>query len=695
MIMKHQYLKPIVLLLMAVLLAPVQALAIEFSVDGISYSTTSAWEVEVVRTAGDYKGDVVIPGAVTYEGTTYRVTAIGESAIMGPNVTSLTLPEGTIRTIKYRGCYDLRNVTSITVPASVTEIGEEAFRFCSSLTDLFFHSPKPPTVASNTFANISKTECKIHVPTGSLTDYQALPEITAFSNVDEWGYFEIYDLKVVGCLVTEANLDVFGDGSVVYAPNDNKTLTINKDLVTTEPYQPVVFNEGVEGLNIQFNNCTLTSASGFCLNLVKETALRGTATIESIESFAVYTSSSLFIYDATINFNGCIFCDNYLETLSISNSNITGVVTSGSAIQGFDTVSLGSTCFFQSPTGANHDGSQLVDGKGNAASSFVIKAGTPTSYGLWLAGTQVTDENCYDVLGNDEASYDPTSNTLTINGPITAIVKGESVDDHGQYAIDCTIQGLTINVANDVTLTSAQSTAIRVIERTTITGSHTLTIMSPSGSGIYARQGRLTIQDVDIILGDCNDGIVRPTGNNWLNVINSTIEGSAKSGNAVIRGFSNCTLEDCLYEEPYGPHYSDRQLLDIDDNPAAKVKIVRGETKYSLLLWFPRDVYIATVGKAFTAPELNNSWNVDVTYSSNNTDVATVDPATGEVTIKGKGVAIISATFAGDAMYYPYKASYYLVVSKQEGLQYDVNLDGKVTITDAVSVVNAILNGTE
>ena len=34
------------------------------------------------------------------------------------------------------------------------------------------------------------------------------------------------------------------------------------------------------------------------------------------------------------------------------------------------------------------------------------------------------------------------------------------------------------------------------------------------------------------------------------------------------------------------------------------------------------------------------------------------------------------------------------MVSKQDGLQYDVNLDGKVTITDAVSVVNAILNGT-
>ena len=690
MIMKHQHLKPIVLLLLAVLLAPVQALAIEFSVDGISYSTTSAWEVEVVRPAGDYQGDVVIPGAVTYEGTTYRVTAIGESAIMGGKVTSLTLPEGTIRTIKYRGCYDLRNVTSITVPASVTEIGEEAFKYCESLTDIFFRSPTPPTVASNTFANISKTECKIHVPTESLTDYQALPEITAFSNVDEWGYFEVYDLKVAGCLVTENNLDVFGDGSVVFNTTTT-TLTINKDITTTLANQPVVYNEGVAGLTINLDNCTLTAIEAFCVDVRndKETVLTGTGTIEG-NVFAVYCWAPLTIQDATLNFSGGIF-GSTVETLLVKNSSLMGTVTSGSAISGFDTIAL-SDCFFQSPTGADHDGTQLVDGKGNAASSFVIKAGTPTSYDLWLAGTQVTDANCFDVLGGDEASYDPTSKTLTISGPITAILKGKSTSDHGQYAIDCTIRGLTINVANDVTLSSAQSIAIRVVGFTTITGSHLLTIMSPMGDGIYDRQGDLTIKDVDIRLDDCNDGIGGPAGS--LKVINSTIEGSSKSGNAVIRGFAYCFLEDCLYEEPIGPHYSDRQLLDIDDNPATSVKIVRGKTKYSLLLLFPRDVYIATVGKAFTAPELNNSWNVDVTYSSNNTDVATVDPATGEVTIKGKGVAIISATFAGDAMYYPYKASYYLVVSKQDGLQYDVNLDGKVTITDAVSVVNAILNGT-
>ena len=685
MIMKHQHLKPIVLLLLAVLLAPVQALAIEFSVDGISYSTTSAWEVEVVRTAGDYQGDVVIPGAVTYEGTTYRVTAIGESAIMGPNVTSLTLPEGTIRTIKYRGCYDLRNVTSITVPASVTEIGEEAFKYCEGMTDLFFHSPKPPTVASNTFANISKTECKIYVPTGSLTDYQALPEITAFSNVDEWGYFEVYDLKVAGCLVTENNLDVFGDGSAVFNTTTT-TLTINKDITTTLANQPVVCNEGVAGLTINLDNCTLTAIEAFCVDVRndKETVLTGTGTIEG-NVFAVYCWAPLTIRDATLNFSGGIL-GSTVETLLVKNSSLMGTVASGSAISGFDTIAL-SDCFFQSPTGADHDGTQLVDGSGNPASSFVIKAGTPTSYGLYLADTQVTDANCYDILGGGEASYDPTSNTLTLYDDISTTTVN---------AISNEIPGLNIDVPSDVTLSSSFAPVLDLGNSAVISGSGTLTLKGSNTTNNKCIRVwiDLSIKDATVKLENCNQGIGGVEYfSSTLTIENANVQGTALSGDPFIKDFTKVTLKDCFYEEPAGAKYEDKQLVDMDGNPATSVKIVPGKRNYPELS-FPRDSYIASVGKAFTAPELNNVYKRDVTYASSNAAVAEVNATTGEVTVKGKGMTTISATFAGDDTYYADKASYYLVVSKQDGLQYDVNLDGKVTITDAVSVVNAILNGT-
>ena len=45
--MKRQYFKTIVVLLLIAVLAPMRVAATEFTVNGINYKTTSAWEVEV------------------------------------------------------------------------------------------------------------------------------------------------------------------------------------------------------------------------------------------------------------------------------------------------------------------------------------------------------------------------------------------------------------------------------------------------------------------------------------------------------------------------------------------------------------------------------------------------------------------------------------------------------------------------
>lgn len=66
---------------------------------------------------------------------------------------------------------------------------------------------------------------------------------------------------------------------------------------------------------------------------------------------------------------------------------------------------------------------------------------------------------------------------------------------------------------------------------------------------------------------------------------------------------------------------------------------------------------------AFTAPTLNNPHNVTVTYSSSNTDVATVDPATGEIEFVGDGTTVITATSAKTAEYKAGSAQYTLVVT--------------------------------
>ncbi len=69
------------------------------------------------------------------------------------------------------------------------------------------------------------------------------------------------------------------------------------------------------------------------------------------------------------------------------------------------------------------------------------------------------------------------------------------------------------------------------------------------------------------------------------------------------------------------------------------------------------------VGDAAFTNALTNSHSVSVTYSSSDTDVATVNSSTGEVTIKAAGETTITATFAGNATYCADDASYTLTVT--------------------------------
>ena len=80
-----------------------------------------------------------------------------------------------------------------------------------------------------------------------------------------------------------------------------------------------------------------------------------------------------------------------------------------------------------------------------------------------------------------------------------------------------------------------------------------------------------------------------------------------------------------------------------------------------------------TWGESFTGQALSNTNSVDVTYSSTDESVATVS-STGVVTVLKAGSTTIKATFAGNATYKAYVASYDLTINKAEaGLSYSEN----------------------
>ena len=112
------------------------AFAYDFCVDDIYYTVDSATnEATVVyreRYVASYSGNVVIPETVTYEGTTYTVTAIGGSAFAYSTLESISLPN-TIKTIDGYVFYDCKGLTELVIPNSVTTIGQY---LCEGARDL-------------------------------------------------------------------------------------------------------------------------------------------------------------------------------------------------------------------------------------------------------------------------------------------------------------------------------------------------------------------------------------------------------------------------------------------------------------------------------------------------------------------------------------------------------------------------------
>lgn len=132
-----QLFKTSIFLLFALML-PATALAneYEFEVDGIYYTRLfgeiiSDSEVAVTYNKSSYEpsysGDITIPATVTYDGTTYSVTAIGEGAFSScMGLTSIVIPNS-VRYIGDYAFFGCQALASIDIPNSVNYIGHGAF----------------------------------------------------------------------------------------------------------------------------------------------------------------------------------------------------------------------------------------------------------------------------------------------------------------------------------------------------------------------------------------------------------------------------------------------------------------------------------------------------------------------------------------------------------------------------------------
>lgn len=147
--------KSFLMLLMALLSLTARAAYRSFQVNGIYYEQTEAADdfvsVSYVPEGGPmYKGDIVIPATVSYEGKTFPVKKIGQGAFYGcTGLTSIVLPEG-LEEIGSSSFYSCTSLKGITLPTTLKFIRENlfgttaAFERCTGLKSIYF----PPTMNS-------------------------------------------------------------------------------------------------------------------------------------------------------------------------------------------------------------------------------------------------------------------------------------------------------------------------------------------------------------------------------------------------------------------------------------------------------------------------------------------------------------------------------------------------------------------
>ena len=100
-------------------------------------------------------------------------------------LTSLNLPAGIteIQNDAFRNCSGL---TSLNLPDGITEIGNNVFTICFGLTSIYVYAEKVPLIGGNAFAGVDVKKCTVYVPMGTRDDYRLSGFGDYFENIVEF-----------------------------------------------------------------------------------------------------------------------------------------------------------------------------------------------------------------------------------------------------------------------------------------------------------------------------------------------------------------------------------------------------------------------------------------------------------------------------------------------------------------------------
>ena len=153
--------------------------------------------VRVIPVSGDLSGSVTIPPTVTYNGEKYVVTQIGENAFRGcESITSVNLPN-TITIIGASAFFDCSSLETINTPQPLSEIGDFAFYGCTSLKN-FSLDASISVLGKGCFR-----EC---------TALQSVKFSSSITEIPDEAFFGCFSLESIHCPATVLRIgnDAFG-----------------------------------------------------------------------------------------------------------------------------------------------------------------------------------------------------------------------------------------------------------------------------------------------------------------------------------------------------------------------------------------------------------------------------------------------------------------------------------------------------
>ena len=248
---------------------------------------------------------------------------------------------------------------------------------------------------------------------------------------------------------------------------------------------------------------------------------------------------------------------------------------------------------------------------------------TPITEFVWVKKSiaAITSSDVFVIVGNNGENYAMTNDNGTASAP-------------GAVSVNVSDNKLASSPADNIqwTLTSSTDGYVFYPNGTTETW-----LYCTSGTGNKVRVGTNTSGNLFTL---DNSGYLKNAYSNYLGVYNSQDW----------RCYSSTTSGSNIAGQTF----------------AFYVKTVAGEVKDPVTLTFTEPITIVNVGETVTNVATIDPEGLEITYSSNDEDVATVD-AEGTVTGVAAGSATITASFAGDDTYEAGSASYVITVKAPSG----------------------------